>query len=180
MKNTVNLTDIESAAKALAFSREKLTVTVDGLNETIERAKRETLPQIKRLVAQCAERSADLSNLIDQGRDLFVKPRTVIFHGIKCGLEKGKGKIEIDDEDRTIGLIEKHFTDELQALLIDTKKTVHKKALKGLTVADLKKVGCNVEETGDVIVIRFTDTAVDKLVKALLKDALDEATQQAA
>jgi hypothetical protein len=176
----VNLTDIESAAKSLALSREKLSAIVGALNDTIERAKRETLPLIKRQVAQCAARSSELSHLIDEGRELFVKPRTVHFHGIKCGLEKGKGTIDIDDPERTIALIEKHFTEEQQDLLIDTKKTVNKKALKGLTVADLKKVGCNVEETGDVIVIRFTDSATDKLVKALLKDAIDEATEQAA
>jgi hypothetical protein len=49
--------------------------------------------------------------------------------------------------------------------------------LKNLTVAELKSLGCTVEETGDRVVVRFADKEVDKLVNALLKNAVEESIQ---
>ena len=41
-------------------------------------------------------------------------------------------------------------------------------------IADLKRIGCTIEETGDVVVIKPTDSDVDKIVSALLADATAE------
>lgn len=161
---------IETAAKRFADEHKALCDLVGQLNEGLEALKRQALPAIKRAVARTAERQAELSGLVDQGRHLFVRPRTVIFHGIKVGLEKGKGKIEWDDEERVIKLIRKHLPEQAEGL-IKTEEYVSKGALKGLTVAELKLIGCTVEETDDQVVIRPTDSDVDKVVRAMLKEA---------
>jgi hypothetical protein len=179
MNKTPSLTDIESSAKKLRDKRDQLGDIVSFLNEGVAQLQRQALPQIKRLVAQCAENHADLTALIDSGRDLFVKPRTVIFHGIKCGLEKGKGKITIADPDKTVERIESIYPADSDFLLVITK-TPNKKALATLPASDLKRLGCTIEDSGDQILIKFTDSAVDKAVAALLKDAITEATEAAA
>jgi len=47
--------------------------------------------------------------------------------------------------------------------------------INNLTPIELKKVGVDVEGTGDVVTIADTTESVDKLVKALLKGAEEEA-----
>ena len=131
------LAEIETLTKEFSDARQALADIVGDLNLKIECIKRDALPRIKRAVNRTAERQATLAAAVDESRELFVKPRTVIFHGVKVGVEKGKGKIEIEDEDRTMKLIRKHLPDQVDAL-IKTDPHVSKAALKTLTVAELK------------------------------------------
>ena len=48
-------------------------------------------------------------------------------------------------------------------------------ALGDLLADELKKLGISVTEGGDAIFIKPVDSAVDKLVDALLKEATEEA-----
>ena len=176
----ISLYTIEAAARQFAADRLELCTVVTNLNTSIEALKRHTIPQIKRRVAVAAESHAALEALVDKGRHLFIQPRTVVFHGIKVGLQKGRGGIEWDDDAKVVGLIEKHFTRAQADLLIKTTKKPIKKAIEDLGIADLKKIGCRIEETGDSIIIKPTDSQVDKLVTALLKDATSETETEAA
>ena len=67
-------------------------------------------------------------------------------------------------------LIEKHFTKAQMELLIKPTRKPIAKALVDLDVGDLKKLGCRVEATGDVVVIAPAKSDVDKLVKTLLAE----------
>jgi hypothetical protein len=168
----VSLAAIELGAKRYADAREDLGHIVRLLNDQVEAMKRAALPDIKRGVAKAAEAQGKLRALVESGPGLFVKPRTVIFHGIKVGYEKGRGKIEVADPDKTIALIEKLFPEQAETL-VAVKKSVVKAALGNLSVADLKRIGCTIEETEDQIVIRPVDSGVDKIVTALLKEAME-------
>jgi len=179
--SSTSLSDIERLTKSYADARDDLGRQVTRLNFSIEAIKRDNLPAIKKLVNRAAEREASLRAAIEGAPGLFVQPRTVIFHGIKCGYRKGSGGIAWDDDDKVVELIEKLFKDQEQRdLLIKTTKRPIKKALQQLDVADLKKIGCTVEETGDQVFVKAVDSAVDKLVNALLKDAVEEANEEAA
>ncbi len=177
----MTLPDIERKTKDYADARTVLSDRVQRLNDEIEAAKRRLLPGIKKAVEIAAEKKADLTWALMDSANLFVKPRTIVVCGIKVGLEKGKGKIEIpkEDEEKVVRLIEKYFPEQAD-VLIQTKKKPAKKALSGLTVAELKKLGITVEETGDQVVIKGTDSDVDKLVKALLKEGETEEVEEAA
>ncbi len=175
----MTLSEIETLARDYAGERQKLVGLVTGLNRRLEAVKREALPEIKRAVGKTAGRESELRGAIDGARELFVEPRTVIFHGIKVGLEKGRGKIEVDDEAHTIRLIRKGLPEQADAL-IKTEEHVLKSALKWLTVAQLKAIGCTVEESGDQVVIRAADREVDKIVSALLRSAVEEEAKAAA
>ncbi len=179
MNQEITLATIEQAAKQYAADRADLAHVVTDLNDDIEALKRRAIPVIKRRVAAAAESQAAISALVDQSRHLFILPRTVIFHGIKVGLQKGRGGITWDDDAKIIELIEKHFTKSQADLLIKTTRKPIKAALEDLDISDLKKIGCRIEETGDSIVIKEIGSQVDKLVTALLKDAVEEATESA-
>src|ERR1017187_1986854 len=103
----VSLAAIDSKAKWFADQRDELGRIVRVLNDQVEAIKRAALPDIKRAVARAAEAHGKLHGLVESAPGLFAKPRTVIFHGIKVGFEKGRGKIEIADQARTVALIEK-------------------------------------------------------------------------
>ena len=174
----MSMQEIERRAKALAEVREKLSAIVTELNAGIEALHRAQMPAMRRVVANMAERHDDLKAWIELNPELFIKPRTVVLHGIKLGYAKGKGSVEFDDADQVVRLIEKHHPDQFD-VLVRVEKTPVKDALAQLSAAELKKLGVKVEGTSDVVVIKPTDSAVDKTVKALMKAAIDEKTEAA-
>lgn len=72
-----------------------------------------------------------------------------------------------------VRLIKKYFPDQADVLITTTEKPV-KEALNGLTAAELKKLGISVINGDEAIFIKPADSAVDKLVDALLKEATAE------
>ena len=175
------LNEIERLTKEFADARSRLAGTVQDLEDKIESLKRQYLPGIKVQVAIAAEAKLALKNAIEESKGLFEKPRTIIMHGIKIGFKKGRGKIEWDKDAtaRIVALIEKHFPD-MAEVLIKTVKKPQKKALGGLSVADLKKLGLTVDDTGDAVVIEPTDSNIEKLVDKLLKEKDEEGEEEAA
>jgi hypothetical protein len=165
-----NIITIEQSASAYAAARAKLADAVLQLQEAIENLRKSNLPRIKRNLARVAELESELKALVQAAPHHFVRPKTLVLHGIRIGFEKGKGAISISDEDQVVQLIRKRLPDLAEALIKTTEKPV-KAGLKSLTVQQLKAIGCTVEETGDMVVVRAVDSDVDKLVKALLKGA---------
>jgi hypothetical protein len=98
----------------------------------------------------------------------------VVLHGVQVGFEKGKGTISFGDADQVVALIEKKLPD-LADTLIAVKKAPIKKAVAQLSAAQLKAIGCSITGAEDRVVVRAVDSAVDKLVAALLKSLGDEA-----
>lgn len=167
------LMDLERRAKALGEARETLAAIVTQLNEGIEALKRDHMRDLKRAVNAAAEQHERLRALIEEAPELFVKPRTVVMHGIKFGYAKGVGRMEFEDEKRVVALIRKTLPDQAD-VLIATREVPVKTALAQLTAAELKRLGVTLADTDDVVVIRPTDSAVDKLVTRLLESAVDE------
>ena len=172
------LNDLEKRAKALADTRASVASIVQTLNDGIDALKRNHMAALKKAVNAAAEQHERLKAVIDENPQLFVKPRTVVMHGIKLGFAKGKGSVEFDDADQVVRLIEKHHPDQVD-ILVQVEETPVKAALAQLTAAELKKLGVTVEGTSDVVVIKPTDSAVDKTVKALMKAAIDETAEAA-
>lgn len=168
-----NLNDIERQAKKYAAAREDLAGIVATMNEGIETIKRDHMKRLKKAVAEAAEQHEALKALIESAPGAFIKPRSMIFHGIKLGYQKGKGKIEWDDPEQVVRLIKKHFPEQADVLVAITEKPI-KEALNNLSAGELKKLGISVTEGGDAVFIKPADSAVDKMVDALLKDATAE------
>lgn len=173
-ENKVSMSDIEARAKQLATAREKLSELAAELQAGIDALTRNAMKDLKRAVNAAQEHQAALLNLVERAPDLFTRPKSVVFHGVKIGYQKLKGKIEFDDAEVVIRLIKKHFPKQAD-VLISTKETPAKEALSNLSAADLKRLGVHVTEAGEVVFVKFTDTAVDKMVDALFSNAAAEA-----
>lgn len=163
----VDMTAIEQAAKAARAARLVLTDRVTTLQDEIEAAKKRKLPGIKTAVADVKEADAKLLAMLQLAPQLFVRPKSVVLHGIKLGYKKGSGSLEIADVDSLVKLVRKHFPEQFD-LLVKTKHTPIKKALQNMATGDLKKLGVTVEGTTEVCFIQDATDSVDKLVAALL------------
>jgi len=165
----MDLTIIERKTKSFSTEHARLAKIVLAHQRRQEALQAKFLPAIKAAVKRTAEKKSDLYNAIDGAHNLFTKPRTVVFHGIKVGLAKRKGKIEFADADKVVALIKKHFDDK-KDLLINTVETPIKDGLGKLTGDELKKIGVTIGEDADGVVISSTDSEVEKIVTALLKN----------
>jgi len=172
--------EIEKLTKAFSDARQLLAERVGALEDELQTIKRRRLPGIKSAVNSVMEKQAELKAAIEDSSVLFVKPRTFILFGIKIGFQKAKGKISWSDDAQVIKLIKKLLPEQADVLIKTTEKPV-KDALLNLPAADLKKIGCTVNETGDQVVIKSTDSEIDKFVETLMKeDGLDKAKEDAA
>ena len=165
----MSLAEIETRTKTYAEARTALREKMDSLESELAAVKKRHIGGIKRAAEQAAERLVQLRALVEEQPELFVKPRTLVMNGIKVGFQKNKGTLDWEDDEQVVKLIRKHFPEQVDALVKTTESPIAS-ALANLSAAELKKLGVEVTETGDEVVIKATDSDIDKLVNALLKD----------
>lgn len=163
---------IDNDVLALAQARGSLSQLMHALQSGMEALKADHMPGIRAAVYEAEVCWKALKLQIELHPHLFEKPRTAVAHGIKFGLAKGKGGLNIPDPDKTVLLIRKHLPEQAE-VLISVKETPAKEALALLPAADLKRIGVQVVDSGDQVVIKPADGEVDKLVKVLLKAAVE-------
>lgn len=170
---SVTMKDIEQKTVAYARNFHMLDLKARLINKEIAEIKKKNLPMLKTIILKVQGALAELKEAIDASRGLFERPRTQIFDGIKIGLQKQKGKITWDDGDKVVALIKKHFPEKAD-LLIHTEERPSKEALQDLSAADLKKLGVSVTQDSDEVLVKSTETEIDKLIAALLKEEKGE------
>lgn len=169
---------IERLTKIYADAAGALNDAVAELEAELEATKRKRMKDIKALVVRTAEAKAKLHASVEAHPELFHKPKTLTIAGVRVGLQKGKGKLDWEDDDQLVAKIEKVYGDQAADYLIITKKP-SSTALNELETAELRKLGVTVEETGEQIVIRHVSSEVEKVIKAMLKEKVKEATEAA-
>jgi len=163
------LKDIESLTREYADNYQQLAADVETLEAAIRTIKKKALPSIKRAAERAAVAKEKLKAAIEAAPQLFEKPRARLFHGVKVGLQKGKGTIEWGDADRVRALIERHMPEKLDMLRKVTYRPL-KDAIAQLPAADIKRIGCTIVETGDQVIVKVVDSDIEKMVDALFKD----------
>lgn len=163
------LIDIEARAKNYRSARDLLGDRVRQLQGHLARARREAEPVIRSALQLAKAAEAELVAGIAASPALFKRPKTVVFHGVKLGFEKAKGKVLISDEAKTLSLIRKHFDEDQADLLIKVKESVVKSACGNIAASDLQRVGIEITDTGEMVIVRPVDSELDKMLDALLK-----------
>lgn len=167
----MSLAEIESATKKYSEDYGKLTGKVSEMEEEISAVKRRFMPHIKRYADNVADSRSALTSAIVANPDSFVKPRTLTMFGIKVGMQKGKGKIEFQSDEKTIQLIRKNFPEKTD-LFIETKEVPLKDVITStLNAQEIKKLGVSITEATDAPLIKSAVKDIDKLVDALIKDS---------
>lgn len=147
-----------------------LAERVQGLEDEVEKLKRRRLPGIKSAVHAAAQARDELAAHVERHPDLFESPRTVVIAGIRVGLMKGKGKVVVRDKAKTVERIRKLYPESVEDMIKVTESPILSQLSK-LPAGVLKRLGADVEQTGDQVVIKPVDGDVDKLVGALLREA---------
>lgn len=175
-----DMKDIEQRTEEYAAGRLVLKIAVQALQDEVEHVKRRHLDGIRNAVECVAGVHDRLKAALESAPELFEKPRTRVFHGVKVGFTKQRGQVVIDDEAAVIARMRKLLPKDQAELLIRVKESVHKPGVYDLTAADLKRLGITITADSDAVMIKPTDTEVDKLVNALLADIESDEAEAAA
>lgn len=174
--NVTALGDLEKLTASFAHDREQVCAIVANMEEELAAVRRRYLGKLRTAVAKAQTSRTLLFTAVEAHPELFERPKTQVFHGIKIGFRKGTGGIDWDDDAKVCELIRKHFPKAQAELLIKTSEKPIAKAIADLDVADLKRIGCRVESTGDVVVVKPMDSEVEKVVTALLSEEAEVAS----
>lgn len=157
-----------------ATARNDLEEYAEEIADIRRRAIRQKIPALKRRIAEVSAAREELKNAIEDSPELFQKPKTRAFDGVKVGYRKAKGKITVADVEKTITLIRKHLPEFAKALIV-TKENVDKAALGNLKAKDMKRIGAELTDDTDEVVISTAASDIDKLVDALLDGEEEDA-----
>lgn len=167
--NEVTMEEVEEATKIHAEARTVLVDLVKRIRKRQDAIRKEFDARLKAAIMDTLTAKKDLEILLDDGRELFQKPKTREFFGIRVGLRKGKGGLVIDDEDKLMDRIKK-LLPEKKDDLIRSKESPDKTALEKLDAKTLKRLGVEIKDASDEIFIKSVDTEVEKAIKALMDD----------
>lgn len=163
------LADIANLTGKLQEAHTKLCEAVTEMNHDIELVRQSHLSRLKRCVARAKELRSAVIAAIESTPALFIKPKSLILHGIKVGFKKLPDGILITDEATTIDLITTHCP-ELLPTLVRTTEALNKKHLATLPPDTLQQIGVSIEPGAEETMAVPVDSNVDRLVKALMAD----------
>lgn len=168
----VTLGTVERLAQGYATARTALADELAQLQADLESVKKTRMRKIKGLAAVAAEAEASLRAAVEQGEELFKKPRTLTLHGVKVGYRTAPGRIVWDDEETVMRLIRQRLKDQADVLIRENPK-VSKDALKTLTAQDLARIGCRIEGAGDQVVLAMADDQIEKMLSKLISEMVE-------
>lgn len=168
MKTITTLAEIETSTRQFADAHRRLLAALTQIDDALRQVKDRYDSPLRQLLSEEGLEQAALADLIRGAPELFVSPRTYLFHGVKVGLRKSAGAMKCDKPAKVIDRI-KALMPERAAELIRTKEEPDKEALAKLTAAELRKLGVSIEAAGDHVVIDPQESEVDSMVDALLK-----------
>lgn len=118
-----------------------------------------------------AAAKAELQNLVEGAPQLFSKPRSITVDGVKCGYRKGEDTLDWDDEESVIRRLRALDLLTLNPVLVRVNESINVAALTELDGNELRRAGVRRIPGVDQSFVSFTDTDVEKMVKAILADA---------
>lgn len=173
---TPTLTEIREAAQRLADARRQTVARAKLLEEDVRAAVLPVYEGHRPGIDAAAEEEVAardiLQALLDGAPGLFVKPRSLVVDGVRCGYRKEADGLEIDDAAAVIGRIRSlPELADLVDVLVRTEETLNLGALDELSPKILRRIGARRVVGADASFITFGDTDVEKMAKAILADA---------
>ena len=161
------LSKIEDACKRAATAAEDLSGALSDLRAAIEPSISRALPRIRDLLIAHRAARKSVADLVEANRDLFKKPRTRLFHGVKVGMQSLPPQLMLEDKgDALIARIDRELPD-LAQLLAPSERTVATAALKLLPAEQLAQIG-GVQVSGTDRVVVTLPLDPEPAVHALL------------
>ena len=163
----MSLAKIEKAAEKYAMHCQALTDAANQANAEIEAVHQKHRTTIEKLAKGCAKAETALRDLVEGSPELFEKPKTQTFAGIKVGYQKGKDTLDMD-ADITVERIIKKLPDLKDSLIQTTLKPIAA-AIMNLDAKQQAVIGVSVVAGMDTVVVKPVDSAISKTVAAHLQ-----------
>lgn len=173
-KDTEKQKDLEQLCRNYSQAHSVLARKISDVHEEIGKVKRRHLYRIKASASMAARLKSELLEYVGDHLDEFEKPRSRTFHGVKVGLQKGRGKVVCANKNFTIRAIERRHP-ELVDVLLKTTRTPLLRGLQQLEARQLAALGVEIVQTGSKIIVRHVDSEIEKMIDAYMDDeALQE------
>ena len=114
--------DLERLAERYADTHAALSELMAALEAELRAVKRAYLTRIKAVAGRAGTRKQALVEYVQAYPGQFESPRMRTLHGVKVGLQKGRGKLACANADFTIRAIERRHPDKIDVLLKTTRK----------------------------------------------------------
>lgn len=168
--------EMEKQASIVSTLRDELRDKTTELKKRQQELKDELYPSIRTTLRTLIKAQEGLMAFIQDNTSLFIKRKSRITDSIKYGLRKKTGKTVWNDDDQLMtnirALIKKgEIAPELESQLIKQVEKPVAEAVAKLDGKTLKKLGVTIKSDTDTVFIANTDTALNKTLDALIKDA---------
>jgi hypothetical protein len=179
-----SLEQLQRTATTLSQHRDDLRAELLLLDAEVTAAKAAHMKAIHTITRRLVKSQAELSAGILANPSLFTKPRTFITEGVKFGLRKQVGKMHWDNDAKLLNRLDDLFykndiTREQYDMAVETKYSLVVKGLEQLDAKLIKRLGITIDADSDAVEIKSVDSEVEKMVKALLKEAAQDAANEA-
>ena len=161
---------MQSAAGEYAKQWAELAAVVAEYDREVAALRRRYSHKVRRLHERACTAEAALRVGIDTSRHLFDDPKTVVSHGVRFGLRKGRGGLDWDDDAVVVARLRKALG-EGASTYIKTVETPIKTSLQSLPAVTLKAIGVRILGSSDAPFIALVDGDVTTTVNGLLKEA---------
>lgn len=170
------ITEIRAAAQRLADAHRESVSRATALESAISKAVTPIYAMHRTGIDAAAEEEAaakaDLQALIEAAPQLFTRPRSIAQDGIKTGYRKSEDALDWDDDATVITRIRAlPELADMAGVLIRTEESLNISALAELDGKHRRQIGIRLIPGIDQPFISFTDSDVEKMVKAILADA---------
>ena len=178
------ITEIRAAAQRLADARRESTTRATALEHALAEAAAPIYKVhragIDAAAADEAEAYAWLLALVETSPGEFKRPRSLVVDGVETGYRKEQDSLDFDSEEAVIARI--FALEEFSALaqaLVRVERHLNIDAVETLDAGQRRLLGIRTVSGADQPFISFSDTDVEKLVKAILADAQKRQGDQA-
>ena len=171
----VTLADIRAAAERLSNAHNDSVGIAALLQAEVKNAITPIMERYKNALDQNAAAEAEAQSALDimlmSAPHLFVKPRSLVVDGVRCGYKKAEDSLTWSDEGAVIAAI-KAIKPEQAPILIRTIESLIIDALAGVDEKDLVSFGIRTVVGVDQRYITIGDNDSEKLTKIVIADAM--------
>lgn len=163
--------EIERKAGELRLARHKLEESVTTAQDALSKVLAKWCDPLREQATMVVVLEQHLVELVGKSPELFKRPQSVEFDGVRVGWRKGKGRLELGDIDKLIERIRAKLTRHQQAAVLKVKTSVLKGPLGKLPAELLKKLGIDTKGAGNEPFVSYPKSDAEKLVDWWLKPA---------
>ena len=165
----LRMDEIESQCADLLSAQVARKMIAGRIRSAHRKVMENNIEALKSAIAEESVKHESLVENIQENKDLFTKPKTRAFMGVKVGFRKKPGKVVIKDPKQALLLAKKFLLKEHPDLIVTTER-LDLTQIKKLSVKEMGKIGATYIDSTDEAFAQTAKTDPDKLIDALMSE----------